>query len=86
MPDLSDGFVQSTDSDPSLPNIRVWAGEVAEKMKGCELGESTLANNHIDTIAEVNAVVATALEAQNVLGRRVADAVSYTHLTLPTKA
>ena len=24
-PDLSNGFVQSTDSDPSLPNIRVWA-------------------------------------------------------------
>ena len=49
-PDLSNGFVQSTDSDPSLPNIRVWAGEVAEKMKGCELGESTLANNHLDTL------------------------------------
>ena len=65
VPDLSDGFVQSTDSDPSLPHIRDWAGEVAEKMKGCELGESTLANNHLETIAEVDAVVATALDAQH---------------------
>ena len=64
VPDLSDGFVQSTDSDPSLPNIRAWAATVAEEMKGCQLGETTLAANHIDTVGQADAVIATALDAQ----------------------
>ncbi|MSS46678.1 aldehyde dehydrogenase family protein [Cutibacterium sp. WCA-380-WT-3A] len=64
VPDLTEGFVQSTDSDPSLPNIRSWADEVAEKMKNCQLGESTLADNHIESACQVDAIIATALDAQ----------------------
>lgn len=64
VPDLSHGFVQSTDSDPSLPPIRRWAREVAGRMEGCTLGEETLAAHHPRTTEEVDAAVARALAAQ----------------------
>lgn len=72
VPDTTRGFVQSTDSDPSVPSVRAWAAEVAAAMTASTLGAGTLGRCAVESVGQVDDAVERARAAQVDWGGRPA--------------
>ncbi|MCB0930312.1 MAG: bifunctional proline dehydrogenase/L-glutamate gamma-semialdehyde dehydrogenase [Mycobacterium sp.] len=62
-PAPSDGFANCPDTDPDLPGNREWGAQIAARMRGSNLGEATAEAGWVGSQAELDQVMATALDA-----------------------
>ncbi|CAG7844114.1 Bifunctional protein PutA [Pseudoclavibacter triregionum] len=61
--DVSNGFVNTADSDPSLPANQEWARRIREAAKASTLGNDTIEANTVGTAEELASRIRTALDA-----------------------
>ena len=62
-PAPSDGFANCPDTDPDLPGNREWGAKIAARMRDSHLGEATAGAGWVDSQAELDHIMATALDA-----------------------
>lgn len=62
-PAPSEGFANCPDTDPDLPGNREWGAQIAARMRGSNLGEATAEAGWVGSQAELDQVMATALDA-----------------------
>lgn len=62
-PALSGGFANCPDTDPDLPGNRQWGAQIAARMRGSHLGAATAEAGWVRSQADLDQIVATAVEA-----------------------
>ena len=62
-PAPSDGFANCPDTDPDLPGNREWGAKIAARMRDSHLGEATAGAGWVDSPAELDHIMATAVDA-----------------------
>ncbi|MDQ4215534.1 bifunctional proline dehydrogenase/L-glutamate gamma-semialdehyde dehydrogenase [Microbacterium capsulatum] len=60
---LTEGFLNTPDTDPSLAANRAWGDAIRSRMKDSALGNDTVAANTLTTAAQVDDAIATAVAA-----------------------
>jgi RHH-type proline utilization regulon transcriptional repressor/proline dehydrogenase/delta 1-pyrroline-5-carboxylate dehydrogenase len=63
------GFCNQPDTDPSIPESRRWAADIARKVPGSRLGEQTVRAAWVDDVDAADAVVTRAVAAGERWGR-----------------
>ena len=58
---VTDGFDNTPDSDPSLPANQAWGREILARVPGSELGKAAVADAAVNSQAELDAVISTAV-------------------------
>ena len=62
-PAPSEGFANCPDTDPDLPGNREWGAKIAARMRDSHLGEATAEAGWVDSQAELDRIMATAVDA-----------------------
>jgi RHH-type proline utilization regulon transcriptional repressor/proline dehydrogenase/delta 1-pyrroline-5-carboxylate dehydrogenase len=61
-------FTNTPDTDPSLPANRIWAREILARVPGSDLGRAAITAATVETEAQLNAVVDSAVSAATAWG------------------